>query len=132
MGLQDQTLLASLFLALLGQQSRTCCVFEHLSDAFVGLCRAFEVVLGADLLLDLFALGFAFMSEMLFYDNALGKPLRGNAMMQAAAESIMQERDMVIGFKKLPVLVSLASEMSYVAPRWSSGRSANPSCSRPG
>ena len=72
-------------------------MFEHLSDAFVGLCRAFEVVLGADLLLDLFALCFAFASGLACYDSVFRKPPGGNATMRTAAESMMLDRDIVIG-----------------------------------
>ena len=43
--------------ALFGEQGRAGGVLEDLSDAFVGLCRAFEIVSCANLLLDFFALG---------------------------------------------------------------------------
>lgn len=55
--LQDQTFPPTLrTLLLLGEKSRPGCMFEHFTDAFVGLCRALEVFVGADLLADFLAL----------------------------------------------------------------------------
>ena len=52
---QDDSLFAA-FILLLGQESRSCCVLEDFPNALVRLCRAFEVVSCANLLLDLLAL----------------------------------------------------------------------------
>lgn len=53
--LQDQTLLPSLPI-LLRQESSASGVFEHLTDALVGLGGTFEVFVGADLLANFLAL----------------------------------------------------------------------------
>lgn len=42
--------------ALLGKKRRASGVLKHLTDTLVGLCRALEVLVGADLLADLLTL----------------------------------------------------------------------------
>jgi hypothetical protein len=53
--LQDQAL--GLLLLFPGEQGSSCGVFEYLPDALVRLCRALEVLLGANLLADILGLG---------------------------------------------------------------------------
>ena len=58
--LQNDALPAlAVLVALFGKEGRTSGVLEDFSDAFVGFGAAFEVVSGADLLLDFFALCYA-------------------------------------------------------------------------
>jgi hypothetical protein len=54
--LQDKALGVVLLASLAGQESRSGRVLEHLTDALVGLGRALEVLVGANLLADLLAL----------------------------------------------------------------------------
>jgi hypothetical protein len=77
-------------------------VLEDLSDTLVRLCGALEVLLGANLLANI--LGLTRVSEAIVTGNC----------------------------KYEPALGLLASGKSCGAPQWSSGRSANPSCSQPG
>jgi hypothetical protein len=52
--LQDAALL--LALVGLGQESSTGGGLKHLADAFIGACRALEVLVGSDLLADFLTL----------------------------------------------------------------------------
>lgn len=101
--LQDAALL---LLLLAGEQRGARCVLEHFADAFVGLGRALEVLERADLLADVFGL------ERGCQQAVVPSPQRAGGA--------------------LPAQESRASAKSCAAPRWSSGRSASPSCSRRG
>ena len=53
--LQDQAL--GLLLLFPGEQGSSCGVFEYFADTLVRLCRALEILLGANLLTDILGLG---------------------------------------------------------------------------
>lgn len=100
--LQDQALL---LLLLPGEQGGAGGMLEDLAHALVRLGRALEVFLSTDLLADIFGLWWEGQSSAVF---------------------------VVVDGNGIPARESRASATSCGAPRWSSGRTANPSCSRRG
>jgi hypothetical protein len=117
--LQDQTsvLLATFLLEEGGTGSR----FEDFADTFVGLGRAFEILVCADLLANFLTLVSNVLADVSSTECSFNH--QGDGSLKQVLEVFKIDQ---------PVPESRASAKSCATLQWSSGRSGDLSCSRQG
>ena len=109
------------------QQGSPSSVLEDLPDTLVGLGRALEVLVGTNLLANLLTL-FSHIGISILSSQAQGRTAHGSTLFAYRVDCAGRSLGATWG---LPLQERRASGWSCEAPRSSSGRSADPSCSRP-